>query len=90
MDEHLTPSQRTLRARTAAYVRWGRTTPAERKTVATAGQEGLRNRFVREVEAEHPGLADTDVQKMADARLKAHMSRIAFRSSKARTSGEAA
>ena len=77
----LTPEQRSLRARIAANVRWSREDP---RPNAVRAQAGLLAKFVDQVD---PGrvLPGAERQRRAEAARKAHMQRLAFRSSKART-----
>ena len=76
----LTPEQRSLRARIAANTRWSREDPTEN---AIRGQKGLRARFLREVDPDNT-LTKAERLRRADAAYRAHMSRLAFASSKAR------
>lgn len=85
----LTPEQRSLRARIAANTRWSR--DRDRKTNAERGQNGLLARFEREVDPDGT-LPPAERRKLAENARRAHMQRLAFASSKARTrkSGDAA
>lgn len=84
----LTPEQRQQRARLAALTRWSKEDPAAN---AERGQAGLLARFEREVDPEGQ-LAPDERRRRAEAARRAHMVRLAFRSSRSRTSpgGEAA
>lgn len=86
----LTPEQRAQRARIAAYSRWSR--HADRKAAAEKAQSGLLERFRQEVLTADPDVAEPELTVRAKALRKAHMVRLAFQSSKARTpdNGEAA
>lgn len=77
----LTPEQRSMRARLAALTRWSREDP---QPAARRGQDGLLNKFRREVAAECPGLGEAELTRRAEARRRAHMTRLAFRSARAR------
>jgi hypothetical protein len=77
----LTPEQRTLRASIAAHTRWSREDPAAN---AARGQAGLLARFEREVRVADPSLSDVEVARRAESARKAHMTRLALASSKAR------
>jgi hypothetical protein len=82
----LTAKQRSTRARIAALERWSRedgTANAER------AQAGLRDRFRREVVAEFPDLNAAELERRADRRYRAHMSRIRLAASRKRTKGAA-
>jgi hypothetical protein len=78
----LTPQQRILRARKAAYDRWSKEDPAAN---AERGQRGLFNRFVREAMEHEPGLPDAEYARRAQCAYKAHMQGLALASSKARS-----
>jgi hypothetical protein len=78
----LTPEQRSMRARIAANTRWSRESG---KANAVRAQSGLRARFEREVDPDSQ-LAPVERQRRADAAYRAHMTRLALKSSKARAS----
>jgi hypothetical protein len=77
----LTPSQRVLRARIAANARWSRT--PDRLAATEPGRTGFLARFEREVDPDGSLDASTRARLAENAR-KAHMSRLALASSKAR------
>jgi hypothetical protein len=77
----LTPEQRSLRARIAANTRWANEAG---KAQGVRGQKGLRAKFRRDVRAKFPDLAADEIERRTDHALKAHMQRIALKSSKAR------
>jgi hypothetical protein len=80
----LTPAQRSIRARIAANSRWS----GEDGTAnARRGQAGLRSKFVREIRERFPGLSEAEIERRADSAFKAHMQRLALKSSKARSAG---
>ncbi|MBA0126428.1 hypothetical protein H0B56_12835 [Haloechinothrix sp. YIM 98757] len=79
----LTPEQRTLRARQAAYTRWSR--DSDRQTNAERAQAGLLGKFKEQILAEDPGVTEPELTRRAVALRKAHMARLAYVSSKART-----
>lgn len=81
----LTPEQRRLRARHAALTRWSRENPSEQ---AARGQAGLLARFEREVDPDR-ALTSAERHRRAEAARRAHMVALAFRSSRARSRGEA-
>jgi hypothetical protein len=78
----LTPAQRTIRARIAANARWSGEDP---RPNAQRAQAGLRAKFVRETRDRFPDLGDAEIERRADSAFRAHMQRLALRSSKART-----
>ena len=78
----LTPTQRTAPARIAALTRWSQEDP---KATAERGQAGLRLKFVRETRERFPGLGDAEIERRAEAAYRAHMTRLSFQRSKART-----
>jgi hypothetical protein len=80
----LTPEQRTQRARLAALTRWSGT---ERGPVT---RQHLFTRFIREAHEADPGITDAEAAHRAELALKAHMTRMAFNSSKARGARKAA
>jgi hypothetical protein len=85
----LTPTQRSQRARIAALTRWSREDPA---ATAARGQAGLLRKFDDQVDPDRT-LPEAERIRRAEAARRAHMQRLAFRSSKvraARTSGSAA
>ena len=76
----LTPAQRTMRARIAANTRWSR---EDGKANAVRAQAGLLAKFVDQVDPDRV-LPEAERQRRAEAARRAHMQRLAFRSSKAR------
>jgi hypothetical protein len=80
----LTPEQLSTRGSIAVNARWAKSTAAEREANAQRAQQGLRDRFDREVREARPGLTDAEYAKMAENAYRAHMGRLAFASSKAR------
>ena len=77
----LTPEQRTMRARIAANTRWSRENPA---ATAARGQAGLMAKFIDQVDPERV-LSEAERNRRAEAARRAHMQKLAFASSKART-----
>ena len=77
----LTPAQRSIRARIAALTRWS---AEDGKPNALRAQAGLRAKFVREVRDRFPDLGDAEVERRAESAYRAHMQRLALKSSKAR------
>ena len=80
----LTPAQRSQRARLAAQARWARTVPAARGDATTPARRAFLGRFLADVDRDHPGLSDSDRHIMAEARVREHMTRLAYRSSRTR------
>lgn len=80
--ESLTRSQRRQRARIAALERWSREDPTAN---AARGQQGLLDKFRRQILDEFPGLVEPELTRRAEARRRAHMQRLAFERSKLRT-----
>jgi hypothetical protein len=77
----MTPAQRTLRARKAAYTRWATEDPTAN---ATRGQAGLRARFERQARETTPGLTDAEYARRAECAYRAHMAGLALISAKVR------
>ena len=77
----LTPQQRTLRARAAAYARWAN---ENGQAQAQRAQRGLRDRFRRQVAQAHPDLPPAELERRAECAYRQHMTRLAYASSKAR------
>ena len=77
----LTAAERTLRARLAAHTSWANT--ADPSARARKGAAGLLAKF--ELEADPDGTLDPiDRRRRAEQLRKAHMARLALKSSKAR------
>ena len=84
----LTPAERSLRASIAAHTRWANTRTAERKRVADRGHAALLATFAAQVDAEGT-LPEAERQTLARNAYRAHMKRLALRSSQARRKGAA-
>lgn len=80
----LTPAQRSIRARIAANTRWAAETG---KANAERAQAGLRAKFLRDTRERFPDLSDAEITRRAESAFRAHMQRLALKSSKARTNG---
>ncbi|MCP2255091.1 hypothetical protein LY13_003865 [Prauserella aidingensis] len=80
----LTPEQRSQRARIAALARWAKESPGAN---AARGQAGLLERFRREVLDADPEIVEPELSRRAEAARRLHMQRLAFKSSRARTTG---
>lgn len=76
----LTPEQRSQSARIAALTRWSKESPAAN---AARGQAGLLARFEREVDPNNE-LPPAERSRRAVAARRAHMSRLALKSSQSR------
>jgi hypothetical protein len=81
----MTPAQLKLRAKIAANTRWSKEDPAP---TAARGQAGLQARFEREVDPDGT-LSPQERTRRAEAARKAHMQRLALRSSQARAARKA-
>ena len=79
--ERLTPSQRSLQARLAAYSLHAARDP---KDTTRAARAAFLNRFEREVDPDG-NLPPAERDRRAQAVLKAHMTRLALASSRARS-----
>ncbi|MGH6915517.1 MAG: hypothetical protein ACREH3_17655 [Geminicoccales bacterium] len=79
-DRRLTPAQRTMRARAAAYALHARTDPRE---TTQAARHAFLARFEREV---NPNglLPETERRRRAVAARKAYFTTLALKSSRAR------
>jgi hypothetical protein len=78
----LTPEQRSQHARLAALARWAREDPT---CNALRGQRGFLKTFEDQIRSEFPHLDDRKVLRRAECLRRAHMARMAFKASKART-----
>jgi hypothetical protein len=77
----LTPAQRSIRARIAANTRWA---GEDGKANALRAQAGLKAKFLREIRERFPELPEPEIQRRAASVYRAHMQRLALKSSKAR------
>lgn len=85
----LTAAQRSMRASIAAHESHARHDPHERIAPAAAATPQGRPYWQRKVAAEHPELDTAEVERRAEHLYRAHMQRLALRSSKARQSRKA-
>ena len=76
----LTPDQRVLRARMGAYALHSKHDP---KQTTAAARHAFRDRFRREVDPDGL-LPEAERERRADAALKAYMTGLALKSSRAR------
>jgi hypothetical protein len=81
--QSLTPSERVLRARVAAHTSWANTPDRSARTVAA--RRGLELRFEREVDPDGV-LPQEERSRRADSARRAHYSRMALASARARRS----
>lgn len=76
----LTPQQRALRARVAAFALHAQRDPRD---TTTAARKAFLDRFNREVDPDGT-LAPTERQRRADAAKRSYMANLALRSSRTR------
>jgi hypothetical protein len=81
----LTPGERTLRARLASYESWAHTPDRSARTAPAraAHQEGIRARLRAEIDPSGK-LSERVLEEMVDAGVKAHYTRLALLSARAR------
>jgi hypothetical protein len=77
----LTPEQRSLRASAAAHAMHAKHDPRE---ITAGARAGFLARFVRQVDAETPGLPEAERLRRAEHLLRSHMAKLALASSKSR------
>jgi hypothetical protein len=82
-SRNLTLEQLKARASLAAHTQWANE-PDRRARLANA-HRALSDRFEREVRAKHPDASPEAIAQMTSSAMKAHMTRLAFLSSKARS-----
>jgi hypothetical protein len=83
----LTPKQRSLRASLAAHEMHAR---HDGREITANARAGFLAKFLREADAETPGLPEPERLRRAEHLLRAHMARLALASSKARAHRKAA
>lgn len=74
----LSPEQRTLRARAAAYARWSREDPAEQSAIL---RRGFMAKFVNEVDPDRK-LPEAERLRRAESAMRSHMALLSLRASK--------
>jgi hypothetical protein len=74
-QRRLTATERSMRARLAALARWSREDPT---ATAVRGQAGLRAKFLAEIVAEFPDLAEAERERRAAVRYREHMVRVRY------------
>jgi hypothetical protein len=77
----LTPEQRRLRASVAAHERWAHNDPVEGTKPARTAWFG---KFIEQVDHDRK-LPEAERQRRAQSAMRAHMQRMALRSSRARS-----
>lgn len=78
----MTPAERELAGRLGAHLSWSRTVDRQARTAPA--REAWGARFIADVRREHPDLSDEEVERMAEHRRRAEMTRIALASVRAR------
>jgi hypothetical protein len=81
-SKNLTPEQRKARASLAVSTMWAN--QPDRSARTAPARAGFRAKFERDIRAKHPDASDESVALMVDAAVRAHFTRMAFNSSKAR------
>lgn len=81
MPLSLSPEQRSLRASIAAHAMHARNDGHE---ITAAARAGFLARFLREVDERTPGLPEAERLRRAEHLMRAHMARLALKSSRAR------
>ena len=79
--ESMTPSERTLRARTAVHTSWANTTDRRKRT--SNGTAAFLARFERQVDPNNE-LEPGERARRAESAKKAYMSSLALKAAKAR------
>jgi hypothetical protein len=82
VSKNLTPEQRSQRARLAALTRWSK---EDGQAQAEKANAGLRRKFYNETDRSLP---EAERQRRADCAFRAHMARLSFLASKARSLGK--
>jgi hypothetical protein len=81
----LTPAQRSLNARLAAHARWSKADPVDG---TAAARKAFADRFEREVDPDGV-LSPAERARRAESARKAHFTRLALASSRARAARKA-
>ncbi|MGI8778247.1 MAG: hypothetical protein ACR2LJ_12900 [Acidimicrobiales bacterium] len=81
MSDHLSPSERVLRARTAAYTSWANTRDVAARTAP--GRAAANKRFEDQVDPDRV-LSEPERLRRAEAARKAWFAGLALKSAKAR------
>jgi hypothetical protein len=77
----LTPEQRVLRAKIAAHTGWAKT--KDRTARTQPGRDAFRARFEEQVDPEGV-MSEAARRKAVESAMRAHFTKLAFESSKAR------
>jgi hypothetical protein len=80
----VTPEQRTMRARLAAYTRWSKEDPSDPNGSLRRAQKASMDRFEREVDPDQK-LPPAERARRAEAARRAYFTRLALMSSQARS-----
>jgi hypothetical protein len=80
-DSGLTPTERSLRARLAAHASWANT--RDRSTRTAPARRAAMDRYERQVDPKGE-LAPGERARRAEQAMRAHMTRLAYKSAKAR------
>jgi hypothetical protein len=80
-ERRLTPSERTLRARMAAYQSWAQTDDRAARTAPA--RKAAMDRYEREVDPDGT-LNPAERARRAEQAMRAHMTRMALKSAQAR------
>lgn len=78
----MSPEQRSLRARAGAHAVHAK---YDSRDLTAAGRAKFLSRFLEQVDAETPGLDEPERLRRAEHLLRAHMSKLALKSSIARS-----
>lgn len=81
----MTPEQRSLRARLAAHASWAKTQDPSART--RPARDAQLEKFMREVDPDGE-LPEPERRRRAEHARRAHMTRLALRSSQARAQDE--
>lgn len=86
MPLSLSPEQRSLRASIGGNARAGK---YDGREITAAARAGFLKRFADQVDEATPGLPEVERLRRAEHLLRAHMQRLALRSSKVRAARKA-
>lgn len=79
---YATPAERSLAGRIGAAERWAR--EPDRVAATAPARKGRFARYLAQVDAEMPGLSESERQRRAEDLRRADMSRMALKSAQAR------
>jgi hypothetical protein len=80
---HLTPEQRSLRARIAAHARWSKPGARQRQAVAASAAQLRRHEFLVDPAGD---MDPVERRQAAESSIKAEMAKLSFQAAKARRS----